>query len=507
MIDRATSRFSALAGAVTLALAVGAVGALGACSSTDADANGPADGPGGGGGGGGPNGDADGGPQGDPDGGSNPVPGPIESADDPPPAPLACTKTVGTGSGTFQISQAALGLVPGDVVCIKGGDYDSFEISNITGTKASPITIQNDGVVRVAWLSSMSDLKHVVLSGAGKGATAAQNGIYFKDVPYRALHLEGRFEGLTLQYIDMINVADNAILFKNEPRVSYDGTDATIVRRDIRILHMRGTNTNAFLAFDGEIYDGVISNATKGVEVAYSRITDSPNAGSSVWLGRVWGANVHHNRFEHLSLNVPQHTALVMLIGDGHVHHNYFRDFLGNGMRLWPIGLGAVGSTDVYNNVFLESQKYSALEIQGFEDMINANEHTHPVNLRVFNNTAGNMNLGEKLPDGYDLWYGAVVDSYGYFGCTVEITNNLGFNINNPKHDDHIVNYQGSGSPTVKTNLYFPTWTAAGLTDATSGKLAAGSPAIGKGTPVAGLTDDHFGNPRAGTPDVGAHQR
>lgn len=505
MIERSTARFSGLAAAMSLALGIGAAAALGACSSTpDAGANGAVlDGDGGGGGG-----DAgvheEGG--GGPDGGSDAARAPAESADDPPPPPLTCTKNVGNGSGTVEISQAALNLVPGDVVCIKEGQYDGFDISDITGTKASPITIQNDGPVRISALSGMSNLKHVVVSGAGRGATAAQNGIYFKDVAYRAIHMQGVFDGLTLQYIDMINVADNAILFKKDSRIPYDGTDASIVRRDVRILHMRGKNTNAFLAFDGSIEDGVITNASKNIEVAYCRITDSPDAGSSVWLGRVWGADVHHNRFQHLSLNVAQHTALVMLIGDGKVHHNYYQDFLGNGMRLWPVSLDKVGTLDVYNNIFLESQKYSALEIQAFEDTINASSFTHPVDIRVFNNTAGNMNLGTHLPNGYDLWYGAIVDSYSYFGCTVAIMNNLGYNINNPKAGDYIVNYEGSGTPVLKTNLYFPTWNAAGLKDATSGKLDASSPAVGKGTPVVGLTDDHYGSPRTGTPDIGAYQ-
>lgn len=488
---------------MSLALGISAAAALGGCSSTpDAGTNGPAvDGAGAGdgfvheeGGGG-------------PDGGDDAATAPAESADDPPPPPLACTKNVGTGSGTVEISQAALNLVPGDVVCIKEGQYDGFGISDITGTKSAPITIQNDGPVRILALSGMSNLKHVVVSGAGRGATAAQNGIYFKDVPYRAIHMQGVFDGLTLQYIDLINVGDNAILFfKNDTRIAYDGNDATVVRRDVRILHMRGTNTNAFLGFDGSIDDGVITNASKNIEIAYCRITDSPNAGSSMWLGRVWGADVHHNRFQHVSLNVPQHTALVMLIGDGKLHHNYYQDFLGNGMRLWPVSLDKVGTLDVYNNIFLESQKYSALEIQAFEDTITANQLTHPVDVRVFNNTAGNMNLGTHLPEGYDLWYGAIVDSYSYFGCTVAITNNLGYNINNPKADDHIVNYEGSGTPVLTTNLYFPTWNAAGLKDATSGKLDASSPAIGKGTPVAGLTNDYYGSPRTGAPDIGAYQ-
>ena len=494
-----TSQASWFAGALALALgASGAALAQGCSSGSGTGASGT--------GGGALDGGADAEQNPDSDAPDVTAP-PVESADDPPPAPLPCTKSVGIGSGNLPITQAALSLVPGDVLCIKAGEYDAFDISDITGTKAAPITIQNDGLVRFKSLSAMANLKHVIVTGSGAGASATQYGIYFQDVPYRAVHMNGAFDDMTLQFMDFTNVSDNMILFRNDTPLKYDGTDATVLRHDIRIRHVRGKNTNAFLSMGAGNDANGVTDVTQDLEVAYCTVSDSPTAGSSMWLGGAWGADIHHNRFLHVSGDLPQHTGIIALTGDGKVHHNYYRDLLGNGLRAWPVSLDKVGTLDVYNNIFLESQKYSAFEVQGFNEVINANSFTHPVNVRIFNNTAGNVNLGTHLPPNYELWIGAIVDSYGYFGCTVEITNNLGFNINKPQAETlegHIVNYENDGKPVLKNNLYFATWSEAGLADETSGKLAKGSMAIGAGAAVSGLADDFYGRPRAATPDVGA---
>jgi hypothetical protein len=107
------------------------------------------------------------------------------------------------------------------------------------------------------------------------------------------------------------------------------------------------------------------------------------------------------------------------------------------------------------------------------------------------------------LPDNYVTWVAGIVDTYGFGGGTVEITNNLAFNIQMQK-DNPIVNVEGAGVATLKNNLYFDTFTAAGLADARSGRLAVGSPAIGAGTAVTGLADDFYGKAFGAPPDVGA---
>jgi hypothetical protein len=424
------------------------------------------------------------------------------TAPDPYPSPRACTKSVGTGSGAVDVQQAALGLVDGDVVCVRAGAYTSLNVSNITASAGKTITVQNDGIVTFSQPSSGSDLTNVVLSGAGRLGSPTANGFQFRDISYRALDLSGALHGLTLEYLDFENIGDYTINAAGDGQ-TYDGTDASGLT-DLKLLHCRATNFGlGFLNLPGHASGADLVSVAKRVEVAYNDARDSPKAGYVFYLGTAFLASVHHNHASGIALQLAQHNGIVFLNGDGVLHHNYFERYLGEGMRLWPFSYGQVGQVDVYANLFFESQKYSPVEVQAYDADVTRNAQTHFSNVRIFNNTCGDINLQTMLPDNYVTWVAGIVDTYDFGGGTVEITNNLAFNIQMQK-DGPFVNAEGAGVPTLKNNLYFATFAAAGLVDARSGRLAAGSPAIGAGAAVPGLADDFYGKAFGAPPDVGA---
>jgi hypothetical protein len=351
--------------------------------------------------------------------------------------------------------------------------------------------------------SSGNDLTRVTITGTGNGATATANGFQFKNIAYRALQIDGSVHSLTLQYLDFENIGDYTIYFGGDGQV-FDGTDATALS-ELKVLHCRGKNFGgAFLQMNGGPTGSNLTSIATGTEVAWNTLTDTPSSNYPVYLGHAFGANVHHNFFSGLSLQLAQHNGMVFLNGDGQVHHNFFRNYLGEGIRLWPYSWGQVGRIDVFDNIFLESMKYSPIEVQAFTADVTRNSHTHFTNVRIFNNTAGNINLQTMLPNNYTTWVAGIVDTYDFEGGTVEITNNLAFNIQMQKDNNPIVNVEGGGVATLSHNLYFANGAAAGLSDEVNVRLTAGSPAIGAGVAVSGLGLDFYGATRGSPPDVGA---
>ena len=419
------------------------------------------------------------------------------------PQPLPCTKTVGTGSGQVDVQQAALSLVDDDVVCIRGGSYDSITLANITASPGHLITVQNDGVVTFSGTSTGSNLTRVKLTGTGTGASATANGFQFRNITYRALQIDGAVHELTLQYLDFENIGDYTVIFTGDGQV-YDGTDATALS-GLRVLHNRASNFGGvFLQLPGTSSGADLTSVATHPEVAYNDLRDTPGCNYAVYLATSFGANVHHNHASGIALQLAQHNGVVFLNGDGQVHHNYFRNYLGEGVRLWPFSWGSSATIDVFANVFLESMKYSPIEVQAFTGDVTRNAHTTFSNVRIFNNTAGHINLQTMLPNNYTTWVAGLVDTYDFGGGTVELTNNLAFDVRMQKDNDPIVNVEGSGVATRSHNLYFADATAAGLVDDLSVRLAPGSPAIATGVVGPGLTTDVYGVPFASPPDVGA---
>ena len=269
---------------------------------------------------------------------------------------LPCDMEVGTGSGQVAIGPEVIGS--SKVICIRAGTYSSADIFSLTGTTET-IVVQNKGMVTFTDRLYLSNLKNVVVSGAG--TEGLEQGIMVRDTGYRGTSLYGKFHTFTLQNIAYKNVPDYVISW-DRPRVAYNGTPDSAFY-NVKFLRNTGDAVGAFLMLYPE--RETLTDILLNIEVAYNTIKNSPNSGSSIVLNASFNSNVHHNRFENVSMNINEHSGIIFLNGDGKVHHNFFSNVLGNSVRSWPLSLkngSTPGKLDIYNNITVGTIKYGILK-------------------------------------------------------------------------------------------------------------------------------------------------
>lgn len=413
-------------------------------------------------------------------------------------AEVSYTKTITLGSGSGYLNITPDNVKDADHVLIKPGKYQGIGIYDLSVQDGKQIVIHNgSGTVEVVGGGiGMSNLRNVMLSGSGKEGLT--NGIVIRDYTYRAIQVSGRISGITIKNITMKNISDAGI-FIYDPKVIFNGSDETLFAR-IRILNIKADNIGWHFLSCGNYTDistnGFVS-LTKQLEVGYCEITNMQGPGNVMHLNNVFQADIHHNKIQNINTSNNGHNGIIYIHGYGKVHHNRIQDYQGNGVRAWPYALGASPKVVViYDNIFLNSRKYSAIEIQAMKPDQIAGKTSY-CNIRIYNNTGGNLNTSKD-------WYAGLVDSYTYGAGFCEIINNLSFNIGNLNKGDGTVNYQGIGKPLVKNNLYFTTWGAAGLIDEVTGKLKSTSPAKRAAIKVPYVHDDYYSQGRGAIPSAGA---
>jgi hypothetical protein len=457
------------------------------------------------------------------DGGGGIPPSPVQAG-----ASLACTVNIGTGSGAlnYPTMQSTLNLHDGDVVCIASGTYaGGATFSGVTATTG--ITIQNapGGTVAIDGPVTFSNLANVVFSGAGTVGTLT--GISITSPFSDDIDVTGTINGFTIQNIDL-QMSVRYGIYVNNDNLKYEAGDVATYFNNLHFQNITDYATTYIAIGFGPME--TISASTGFVSIARNVEVDhcdfgNITPGTVVSLDDVMAASVHHNRFLHINKSSIDHNAIIFLMGYGDIYANYTQDYQGEGARVWPWNIDGTGATvNVYNNINLDSEKYSALEFQPqapYLDVISILTPAQEVaTCNAYDNTAGNMDLeGQTNPSQCgngtpaDPWYSAYIDVYD--NGTVNLTNNLVFNTSCPAtsgaemaapdaYGGHLVNYEGNITPTYSHNLYYDTWQAAGLEAELSVTPGAGSPALGAGVPVTGLTTDFYGTARGNPPSVGA---
>lgn len=410
----------------------------------------------------------------------------------PPVTPIGRTLALGTGSGALIIDGTTISLKCNDLIKIKGGTYTGITIKNILSADGCPITIKNDGLVQVSGdfnQMSLQNIKNVTISGDGTSGIA--KGFVFRDNKYRAIQVDGTLDAFTLQYISFINIADMDISFQYQ--TAYTGADNSY-SKNLRFLNISCDNTNQFLGTAGSVANGVITGLIKNIEIANLDFRNSPTVGAVVYLGNAEDYNIHNNRVDNVNTAINNHNGIFSISGNGKFYNNYVSNHQGNSIRAWG---HTVGSTPkyiyIYNNIVVNSRKYSGFEVQAFDANIVAGKTTF-ANAVVFNNTVGNLNTT-------DDWQGNIVDVYSLKGGTCNVYNNLAFNL---QTGSFAAGQESDLVPVATNNLIFKTSADAGLVDQTSFRLTSNSPAKkgGKATPF--VIADYYGALRAALPSIGA---
>lgn len=382
-------------------------------------------------------------------------------------------------------------------VYIKGGSYQSITIKNIQQESGCPVTFTNDGPITLRNAEMrISNVSHITVTGDIDDED--NKGFRFLDNSYRALILSDRIHHLTLSNMSFKNIRDYVISYDN--RTVYDGTDQTAAK-DLRIRKMDCETSGPFINFSGRKNGSTVIGLYRDLEIAYIDYRDSPNVGIVVYVPNAESFNIHHNTFNNINTQNNEHNAMFQIHGNGEFHNNYISNFQGNSLRARPFSFGNnAKELLVYNNIVINSRKYSAFEVQTFdsEDLIGRG-NTY-ANVKVFNNTCGNLNLSRD-------WYGVVLDAYTISGGKCEVFNNLAFNLPAPHPKSKIVSYMGLNDRdlTESSNYYYESAGSAGIMDEHSLKLNAASPVKNRGLRVAELKTDFYGTARnLDKPSIGA---
>lgn len=383
-------------------------------------------------------------------------------------------------------------------IYIKGGNYSSITIKNIEKAKDCPVTVTTQGKVTLTGKYAemkLSNLAHVTITG--DITDGEEKGFSFSNNDYRAVILEGRISNTTLSNMEFSNIGDYVISYDNQ--VTYNGSENTLCEK-LRFIKMDCVGSGPFINFSGRKNGSTIIGLYKDLEIAYLNYRNSPAPGIIVYLPNAEQFNIHHNTITNVNTQNNDHNAMFQIHGNGKFHNNFIANHQGNAIRSRPFSLGTTPKEIlIYNNIVINSRKYSAFEVQTFSEDLIQNITTY-ANVKVYNNTCGNLNTSGD-------WYGVVLDAYNISGGKCEVFNNLAFNMPTPHPRGYIVSYMAisENDLTEKNNLYFKTSKEAGITDEIALKLAGQSPAKAKGIKVASLTSDFYGaNRNKEKPSVGA---
>lgn len=423
---------------------------------------------------------------------------PVVTNPTPPPVVPAYSKTydVGTGSGNLVIDGATLTVTGTTLIKVKAGNYQTISVRNFNQDASKLVTIKNNGLVEItSGQSIFSNLNNVVFSG--DGTAGITNGFVFRDISYRAIKLDenSTVNNFTFQYVTFKNIGDVAIF--HSKNLTYTGAAGSFAE-NLKFLYINCENTSGLLTSEGSISSGKPMGLIKNLEIGYVTFKNSPGVGTIAYLGNVEDVNIHNNRIDNINTANDNHNGIFMIKGNGSFHDNYVSNHQGNAIRAWTFSIGSTPKDMlIYNNIVVNSRKYSGFEVQSFTEYVIPGVSTY-VNAKVFNNTVGNLNLSKD-------WQGNVVDVYNLFGGKCEVYNNLAYNLfTNGANQASFGGQESSLKPIESNNLYFTSAKEAGITDESSFKLSSNSPAKGKGKSESLSTKDFYGVARSATPSVGA---
>lgn len=414
---------------------------------------------------------------------------------------------VGTGSGFVDYSnaQATLNLKDEDTVVIRPGKYKLMNFQNITASPGHKIYIMNGGAVEFSDPSASTFYNLTNVEIRGDGDPTVPYGFYIHDV-LRGISIGGNMSGVTFSHVRMDNVTDYGIFMSNQSHV-YDGTNnPNSLFYDVHFLHFYASHLKTtFLqlgAFTRIMDDGMI-NMTRKLEFGYSIIEYSDQL-DVLRLNKVMDADVHHNQFRHLGQLDFRHSAMIYLYGNGNIHHNHMYDYWGSGVRAHAFSVDAPGAINIYNNIMVNARKYSGVEAFCTPQDIQSNPVLRYCNFKIYNNTFGNLSAAD--------FAAAMVDTYNAAGGTIEIKNNLGFNIERDKAYDPLRNYiyqqYDVTKPDTAANIYRRNVSDLYLVNDSTCMPTLSTPGIDKGLSLTMVNDDFDAVPRpqSGAWDIGARE-
>jgi len=336
--------------------------------------------------------------------------------------------SMGEGSGILR-----LGKLSHQRIKIKPGIYEYINI-----TSANHVRI---------------DARGVILKGGKVDVEDGLNDVEFwglriEDQKLRAFEIMGFSNNVYLHDMEFENIGD--IVINYQYHGIYDGTPAS-ASKNFRLERLQAKNVGRFVNIDGGFKSEGIMNLMLNFKMSNCRIVDSPDLGSVLWIAAAQDFDIHHNYVNHVNYHFPDpnapngyHNGMWHVVGNGAFHDNIVTNHQGNAIRCWAVSYGSEMKTvRIYNNKVWNSRKYSAFEVQATpeiqEYLVKYPKRVRPVRTKVYNNTAGKLNVAGD-------WEGQLLDLYNTMG-PVEYYRNLGFQlVRVGQATTDMINYNGSGT-------------------------------------------------------------
>lgn len=419
-------------------------------------------------------------------------PAPTSSSGD-----CGCDHTI-TASNPY-VNGQSLGVKPGDVVCIKAGNYPYLNLFNFQGSSSNPITIKNcGGQVRIGNSSTaygivMNNNKHIRLTGTGssdKYGFRVDGGSKYLASGFAIATKSSDFE---IDHLEITKV-EAGVIAKTNPSCDASTWKGNYTMRNVKFhdFYIHDIKGEGFYIGHTSLKVAVKCNgSTKQVEphlIENLRVYNNrvENAG---WDGiQVAQASknceIYNNRVYNYGTAKKSSQQAGILVGGnttGKVYNNWVQKGSGSGIQVF-----GTGTITVYNNMIVEVG----------EDAIFCDDRSpSPMTVRFVNNTIINaedagIRMYSDESAGNLAKNNIIVSGNGKY--IAKLNGNVKLSESN--------NYNtGSISKVEFTNPSEKEY-----------KLTGGSPAVNAGTSTDsyGVTDGYYGvsRPSGGQYDVGASE-
>ncbi len=145
-------------------------------------------------------------------------------------------------------------FLPGETICIEGGERDKLALKNVHGTSNESITITNCGSVVTIKNGGSIDIDAVTnIRFTGTGITSENYGFQVIDANSNALSVNELSNHFEIDHVQIINAGNYGIYSKDDPR------------------HDLSANKGHFTLENSTIHDIEIRNSKRGIQIGHPR--------------------------------------------------------------------------------------------------------------------------------------------------------------------------------------------------------------------------------------------
>jgi hypothetical protein len=416
-----------------------------------------------------------------------------------------CKYTVPVTTGTSTVDGAALGIKPGDIICLKGGStYGNIVFKNIKGSSTAPVKIMNcGGNVTINATGKPYGIKTMYSSFLRiTGGSGTTYGIKING-GHQSVTLESLTTNIEVDHLEIGNSGFAGIMAKTDPTCDNATIRGNFVMKDVKLHdnYVHDTGGEGFYVGHSYWTKGVSTScgtryphALEGVKI-YNNVVK--NSGwEAIQVGSTpTGAEVYNNRIENYGVKNVEYQNHGVQFGEGapgKFYGNFIKGGKGNGLII-------MGNAEnfIHDNVIVST---------GMDGIFIEDRTTGP-GFKVINNTIINpgtngIRLYSDLVSKNEVYNNIIVNPGSYTKYTYPRSGNDAYVylLNKTMPIKMMNNHFTRDINSVKFVNY----------SANNYALSSSSPVIGKGTNISifNITLDYAKKPRLSglTYDIGAYE-